>query len=469
VIGRDLQRAATERFDLVVVGGGILGATTALLAASRGLATVLVERGDFGGGATWNSLRILHGGLRSLQRLDLSGHRDAARESAALSHAFPELVEPLACVLPLDGRGTWRRPLAAAAVAAESVLARSRSAVGARPRLVGAAELRRLHPGGGGARAGLVWHDALLARPGRLVVETLRWAASAGAVALSRVEALRPLVSAGRRIEGIAARDLVSGSTLELRARAVGWCAGAPCPAEEAGEGSFPGPARVLAFNLLLARQLPRGRALAVRSPRGPAFFLVPLAGVTLAGTRYVTATGIERPSGSDVERFVVELAAAAPFLALEPGAVLRVLAGHQPAAAPGKARPATRAVHHDHSRPPGPRGLHCAWPVKLTTARREAERLLRRLAPDLGTVRIAPRPEPLHVPGPEEATRLAADDPAVLAAVAARLVTEEAVLAGDDLLLRRTDWALDPRRSPLLEAALAGILSRLPSPGSFA
>jgi glycerol-3-phosphate dehydrogenase len=469
VIARDLQRAATERFDLVVVGGGILGTTTALLAASGGLATVLVERGDFGGGATWNSLRILHSGLRNLQRLDLAGLRDARRESAALAHAFPELVEPLACVLPLDGRGAWRRPFAAAAVAAERVLAGTRTAVGSRPRLVGAAELRRLHPGAGDARAGLLWHDALLARPGRLVVETLRWAVSAGAVALCRVEALRPLVSTGR-IEGIEARDLVSGSTLELRARAVAWCAGTPCPADTAGEGpAGPRLPRVLAFNLLLARELPEGRALAVRSPRGPAFFLVPLAGATLAGTRYVAATGAERPSSADVERFVVELAAAAPFLDLEPSAVLRVLAGHQPAAARATSHPAAGAVHHDHSRPPGPRGLHCAWPVKLTTARREAERLLRRLAPELGTVRIAPRPNPLCVPAPEEATRLAAEDPAALAAVAARIITEEAVLEDDDLLLRRTDWALDPRRSPLLEAALAGILSRLPSPGSLA
>ena len=457
---RDVERAAAQRFDLVVVGGGILGATTALLAAAGGLATVLVEREDFGGGATWNSLRILHGGLRALQRLDLAGYREAARESAFLASAFPELVEPLACVLPLDGRGAWRRPLAAAAVAAERLLAGASAAGAQRARLIDAAQLRRMHPGSDGASAGLLWHDALLPRPGRLVIETLRWAASVGAVALSRVEALHPLVSGGR-IEGIVARDRVSGATLELRACAVAWCAGTACPAEPlARDRSRPRPPRVLAFNLLLARELPAGRALAVRSPGGPAFFLVPVAGATLAGTRYVAEA--ERPSPADIERFVGELAAAAPFLALEPGAVLRVLAGHQPAAGPGALEPARRAVHHDHSGPPGPRGLYCAWPVKLTTARCEAERLLRRLAPERAATGLPSRPEPRRVPGAEEATRLAGGEPAGLAAVAARLAAEECVLEGDDLLLRRTDWALDPRRSPLLEGALGGVISGL-------
>lgn len=458
MIGRDLAAAGARRFDLVVVGGGVLGAMTALLASARGLETVLVEREDFGGGATWNSLRILHGGLRALQRLDLAERRRAANESAWVARSFPELVEPLACVLPLDGRGAWRRPLAAAAVAAERLLASASATGGTGARLLDAADLRRLHPGAASAGAGLLWHDALLPRPGRLVIETLRWAQSSGAVALSRLEALRPIASGGR-VEGIEARDTRSGSTLELRARAVAWCTGTACPAS-GPEASSARPPRVLAFNLLLARELPAGRALAVRSAGGPALFLVPIGRATLAGTRYVAEA--DRPSPADVERFVVELAAAAPFLALEPGAVLRVLAGPQPAAGRGVAEPARRAVHHDHSGPPGPSGLHCAWPVKLTTARREAERLLAWIAPARGGAQLPARPEPHRVPDAEEATRLAGENPAALVALASRVVSEEGVLAPEDLLMRRTDWALDPRRSPILEGALGGVLAGL-------
>ncbi len=65
-------------------------------------------------------------------------------------------------------------------------------------------------------------------------------------------------------------------------------------------------------------------------------------------------------------------------------------------------------------------------------------------------------------VPGADEAIHLAVEDPAALAAVAARIAAEESVLESDDQLLRRTDWALDPRRSPLLERALGGVLSGL-------
>jgi len=61
---RDPRQAASRDYDLVVVGGGIYGALAALEASRRGLSTLLLERSDFGGATTWNSLRIIHGGLR---------------------------------------------------------------------------------------------------------------------------------------------------------------------------------------------------------------------------------------------------------------------------------------------------------------------------------------------------------------------------------------------------------------------
>ena len=73
----DLSRAA---YDIVVVGGGIYGAMLHLEAARSGLRSVLVERGDFGGATSANSLRIVHGGLRYLQNLNVARSVESTRE-----------------------------------------------------------------------------------------------------------------------------------------------------------------------------------------------------------------------------------------------------------------------------------------------------------------------------------------------------------------------------------------------------
>jgi glycerol-3-phosphate dehydrogenase len=65
-----------RRVDILIIGGGIYGAATAYQAVRRGLSVLLVERADFGSGSSSNSLKILHGGLRYLQSLDLGRSLD---------------------------------------------------------------------------------------------------------------------------------------------------------------------------------------------------------------------------------------------------------------------------------------------------------------------------------------------------------------------------------------------------------
>src|SRR3954465_15583757 len=98
---RDLDRLTDRTFDVLVVGGGIYGLTIAYDAAQRGLAVALVERGDFGGGSSFNHLRTIHGGLRYLQHLDFSRARESVRERATLARIAPHAIRPLPFVVPL--------------------------------------------------------------------------------------------------------------------------------------------------------------------------------------------------------------------------------------------------------------------------------------------------------------------------------------------------------------------------------
>src|SRR5438132_9907039 len=98
---RDVDRLAARTFDVLVVGGGIYGLTIAYDAAQRGLAVALVERDDFGGGASFNHLRTIHGGLRYLQTLDIKRARESVRERRTLARIAPHAVQPLVFALPI--------------------------------------------------------------------------------------------------------------------------------------------------------------------------------------------------------------------------------------------------------------------------------------------------------------------------------------------------------------------------------
>src|SRR5947208_3733848 len=98
---RDLDRLTSRAFDVLVIGGGIYGLAIAYDAAQRGLAVALIERDDIGGGASFNHLRTLHGGLRYLQTLDIRRARESMRERATLARISPQSVRPLPFVLPL--------------------------------------------------------------------------------------------------------------------------------------------------------------------------------------------------------------------------------------------------------------------------------------------------------------------------------------------------------------------------------
>ena len=96
--------SALATFDVLVVGGGIYGLTIAYDCAQRGLSVALIERDDFGSGASFNHLRTIHGGLRYLQSLDIGRARESVRERRTIARIAPHAVRSTAvrpAALPL--------------------------------------------------------------------------------------------------------------------------------------------------------------------------------------------------------------------------------------------------------------------------------------------------------------------------------------------------------------------------------
>src|SRR6478735_7845314 len=211
---RDVDRLAGRTFDVLVVGGGVYGLTIAYDAAQRGLSVALIEREDFGSGASFNHLRTIHGGLRYLQTLDVRRARESIAERRTLARIAPHAVRPLPYALPLY-RSVTRGRLAMRTGLLLDRLVGVRRNYNVPPflklppgRVVSRREAIERFPGL--RRQGLtgagVWYDYVTPESDRL---TFTWAISAiehGAVLANHVEALGPIL-AGRRVAGARVRD----------------------------------------------------------------------------------------------------------------------------------------------------------------------------------------------------------------------------------------------------------------------
>lgn len=488
MIAREPETASDRAHDLIIIGGGIQGATLSFEAALRGYRPLLLEKDDFGGATSWNSLRIVHGGLRYLQSLDLARFRESVGERAWYLRDFPGLVEPLPCLMPLYGQGLHRPAVLRAALQVTDWLDRERNA-GLLPaqrlprgRVLSPDQTRELAPmaRSRGLLGGALWHDATMTEAPRLLIELLHRACSAGATCLNYVEVVRP-VREGARLAGVIGRDRATDEELDFRAQVVVNCSG---PVTERVVRTLGGEmagifAPSVAFNLLFARDWPDNPALAVKTRRGSGrtYFLRTLGGRLLGGTFHAQrpADAVEpEPRDEEIAEFVADLNSALPGLQLVEDEIRQVFAGLLPARRVGAVELAKRPALIDHAASGGPAGLFTIAGVKYTTARSVSERMLRKIYGRRLRARLdrrgsgasgsedagGDRPEPT-APRPSldyhEFTASWEDDRSLTESVVSEIVKQESVLSVDDLIFRRTDWAASrPEAVPELRRLLS-------------
>lgn len=446
---RDLETLASTEFDLLVVGAGIHGACAAWDAALRGLKVALIERGDLGGATSANSLKVLHGGFRYLQSLDLGRLRLSARETATWLRVAPHLAAPLPCLLPLRG-GLTENPLAMGlALALYGLLTPERAGLLPGGRVLGAGEMARWAPAvlTQGAKSAALWHDGLALDSERLTLALAQAAAERGAAVVNYLEALT-VESARGAVAGLMARDLASGREFLVRGRAILLTAG-PWTSRLLGEPAAP-PELALACNLVVERALGPA-AVAVRSRTGAEgdpvcgggrfMFMVPWRGRTLLGTSYrpwSQPPGPAQATAGDLTALLAEFNAACPGLALRPAEIGFYHAGLLPLARPGQAPAggglASRPRVLDHGAAGGPAGLYSLRPVKFTTARALAQRAVDLVARALGRGGAACRTEREPVWGGEGTSPPEAQ--ATLAVLSALPAEAQAELAQAELAL---------------------------------
>jgi glycerol-3-phosphate dehydrogenase len=222
-----LSRLAAERFDVLVIGGGITGAGAALDAASRGLRVALVEARDLASGTSSRSSKLIHGGLRYLEQLDFKLVYEALRERDLLvSKLAPHLVKPVSFLYPLYKK-VVERPYVGAGLALYDAMEGTRRPVPHHRHLTARGALK-LAPALSSERlAGAMRYYDAQVDDARHTLTVARTAAAHSAVVATRVSAVSLVRGPdGVRVAGARVRDEETGREITVTADAVVVCAG---------------------------------------------------------------------------------------------------------------------------------------------------------------------------------------------------------------------------------------------------
>ena len=382
-----LERLRSQRFDLLVVGGGIIGAGVAELAARHGFAVALVERDDFASGTSSASSKLVHGGLRYLRMGHFGLVREALDEVRALSEVVaPHLVRPLRFVLPVYRGGPYGRIPIRGALWSYAGLT---GAISERGRMIAPDAAVELVPPlrREGLRAAGLYPDAQT-NDARLTLANVRAAADAGAVVLNRAK----LVALEN---GPTAQVAVDGEVVDVPARAVVNATGAWIDAVRRLEDPAAGTSVTLSkgTHLVLERPEEWGAAVTIPVEAARVVFAIPWEGRLLAGTTDAPFAGDPQdavPDEDEERRILAEVGAAVDLAA---AGVRARFAGVR--VLPAGAADTLRAPR-ETTLGRGRHGMLSVAGGKLTTYRRIALAVLHALRPDLELHRIDRRPRPL-------------------------------------------------------------------------
>jgi glycerol-3-phosphate dehydrogenase len=443
-----LQALGGERFDVVVIGGGITGAGVALDAASRGYSVALVERDDYASGTSSRSSKMVHGGLRYLQNFDLGLVREALLERQLMVELAPHLVYPTPFLVPTlgDERRNWRIGIGLNMydVMATTRVGQARRDRQARERAARgrerhepadddwAPDRHRTIPGDEAAelvpalaprdpKEAYLFYDCQT-DDARLVLTVLGEAERFGAV-LCNGAVVTELISDDGRAAGVVCRDAETDESFEVRAanvvNATGVWADRIRPEEILAEEELPriAPSRGTHVTVSLDRLPLAGAACIVPASEERTIFALPWCGRALIGTTdrdYDGDIAHPRPDQDDVS-YLLEATNAFFGIDLSYEDVCGAFAGVRPLISTGDPRKSVdisrRAELFETSS-----GLLTITGGKLTTWRRMAKQVVDRMVTREGREAPCRTAEiPLGMPaGPDDLqppARISADD----------------------------------------------------------
>ena len=464
-----------EKFDLLVIGGGITGCGVARDAAMRGLKVALVERDDFASGTSGRSSRLVHGGIRYLEHGQLHLVYESIRERQTLLRIAPHLVKPLAFTWPVYRDARIGKMRLSAGLVAYYVLAGGRSRLHS---ILNVRETLEREPSleGTGLTGGAVYYDACT-DDARLTVANAVAAQQNGAAVVSHTRVTGILRDHGKAV-GASTKSQYSEKTDEIRARVIVNATGV-----WTNEFTTDERARRHRGSKGAHIGVPRDRignrdAITLISPiDGRVMFCLPAGPQSIIGTTDTWTD--ESPetvhaSPSDVDYLLRSANAYFPRAQLKRGDVVSAWAGIRPLASGAASNPT--AVSREHSIVTDGSGVVNVMGGKLTTYRSMAAEIVDTVQHALGEDPDRSPTDSVELPGADRASeiaRLQRDDATLSEPLAAGLpytgahlvygVTREMAQDLSDLLVRRVHLAFEtPDHGASIAARAADIVAPL-------
>jgi glycerol-3-phosphate dehydrogenase len=292
-----LARLADQTWDVLIIGGGIVGSGALLDATSRGLTAALVEQDDLAVGTSSRSSRLIHGGLRYLEDLRVQLVREALAERSKLLRLAPHLVRLERFLFPIYGWPLFHRAFMGAGLTLYDLLGAARD--GGRAHHLGAEAVAELIPNirRDGLRGGVTYSDGV-EDDARYSIAVALTAVEHGATVATRARVTDLLTDGSGRIRGVSVHDRLGGNELEVRATRVIDATGVWLgdPASRLGGSTMkliPSRGTHLVFE---RDRLPLKTGMTLRVP-GRVVFVIPYPGIWLVGTTDVGDNGApDRP-----------------------------------------------------------------------------------------------------------------------------------------------------------------------------
>lgn len=387
-------------WDVLVIGGGASGFGAAVEAAARGYRTLLIERFDFAKGTSSRSTKLVHGGVRYLEQLNVTLVLDALRERGHMLRNAPHLVHDLSFVVPAYSYLTL--PYYGVGLKVYEGLS-GRLSFGA-SKLLSRDQTLTMLPGiaSKGLRGGVLYHDGQF-DDARYIVTLLRTFQELGGQAINYVEVTGLLQQSGKTV-GVRALDSEENSTFELQAKVVVNATGVFSEDILAMDGTSRGSLLAVSQGthfVLPHSFLPAKAALMVpKTADGRVLFAIPWHGATLVGTtdEAVDHASIEPRSMHSERNFLFEHID--QYLGRRPKIeeILSVWSGLRPLVRKGNGK--TSKLSRDHTVLISKTGVITVTGGKWTTYRRMGQDTIDHAAEVAGLPRVASRTLELKLHG---------------------------------------------------------------------